>query len=194
MGGARHHCRIGHGRQAPRRQRRRDRAILPSHLAHWGCASSLVCSGDGRRRRGGVHGAAEPAYLESLVGSPVRVPSSAAVGQALGQSPGPQDFSYTRALEAPGAPAFALPSTYDLRPLGRVTSVKDQNPYGTCWSFAACGSLESCLLPGESRDVSEDNMVLTSGFNYPGIPYDAGGQIFMSTALSGPLGRPRLRG
>ena len=60
--------------------------------------------------------------------------------------------------------------------------MKDQNPYGTCWSFAACGSLESCLLPGESRDFSEDNMVLTSGFNYPGAPYDAGGQIFMSTA------------
>ena len=123
-----------------------------------------------------------PTFIESLVGSPVRVPSYAAVGQALGQSPGPQDFSYTRALEAPGTPAFALPTTYDLRTLGRVTSVKDQNPYGTCWSFAACGSLESCLLPGETRDFSEDNMVLTSGFNYPGSPYDAGGQIFMSTA------------
>ena len=123
-----------------------------------------------------------PAYLESLVVSPIGAPSAAAVGQPLGESPGPQDFSYTRDLEMPGVPAFALPSSYDLRTLGRVTSVKDQNPYGACWSFAACGSLESCLLPGESRDFSEDNMVLTSGFDYPGTPYDAGGNIFMSTA------------
>ena len=52
-----------------------------------------------------------PAYLESLVDSPVGAPSSAAVGQALGESPGPQDFSYTSDLEAPGVPAFALPTT-----------------------------------------------------------------------------------
>ena len=135
-----------------------------------------------------------PAYLESLVGSPVRTPSAAAVGQALGESPGPQDFSYTSALEVPGDRAFALPVTYDLRTLGRVTPVRDQNPYGTCWSFAACGSLESCLLPGESRDFSEDNMVLTSGFNYPGSPYDAGGQIFMSTAYLVRWGGPVYEG
>ena len=135
-----------------------------------------------------------PTYLESFVGSPVGAPSSAVVGQALGQSPGPQDFSYTRAMDVPGVRAFALPTSYDLRALGRVTSVKDQNPYGTCWSFAACGSLESCLLPGESRDFSEDNMVLTSGFNYPGSPYDAGGQIFMSTAYLVRWGGPVYEG
>ena len=135
-----------------------------------------------------------PAYMETLVGSPVGAPSSAAVGQALGQSPGPQDYSYTRTLEIPGVGAFALPTSYDLRALGRVTSVKDQNPYGTCWSFAACGSLESCLLPAESRDFSEDNMVLTSGFNYPGSPYDAGGQIFMSTAYLVRWGGPVYEG
>ncbi len=135
-----------------------------------------------------------PAYLESLVGSPVGVPSSAVVGQALGESPGPQDLSYTSAMDVPGVPAFTLPTSYDLRTLGRVTSVKDQNPYGTCWSFAACGSLESCLLPGESRDFSEDNMVLASGFNYPGSPYDAGGQIFMSTAYLVRWGGPVYEG
>lgn len=39
-----------------------------------------------------------------------------------------------------------FPSYYDLRRENTVTSVKDQNPYGTCWTFATYGSLESCLM------------------------------------------------
>jgi C1A family cysteine protease len=124
-----------------------------------------------------------PAYLQSLVGPPLGAPSSAAVGQALGSRPGPQDSLYTRGMQVPAASTRGtLPATYDLRTLSRVTAVKNQEPYGTCWAFAALGSLESCLLTGETWDFSENNMVLTSGFNYPGTLYDAGGQIFMSTA------------
>ena len=136
-----------------------------------------------------------PAFLESLVSLPIGVPSGADVGQALGSRPGPQDFSRTAGMQVPGVRALALPATYDLRTLGRVTPVKNQNPYGTCWSFAACGSLESCILasgalPPEIRDFSEDNMVLTSGFNYPGTLYDAGGQIWMSTSYLARWGGP----
>ena len=123
-----------------------------------------------------------PAFLASLLGSPVGAPSSAIVGQALGERPGPQDLSRTAGMQVPGVRALALPSTYDLRKSKKLTSVKNQNPYDTCWSFASLGSLESCLMPGEILDFSEDNMVLTSGFNYPGTLYDAGGQIWMSTA------------
>jgi C1A family cysteine protease len=124
-----------------------------------------------------------PAFLRSLVGPPLVAPSSVAGGHTLGGRPAPQDFSYTRGMRVPSArETGTLPATYDLRTLGRVTPVKDQDPYGACWAFASCGSLESCLLPGTTWDFSEDNMILTSGFDWSGSPYDAGGHFAMSTA------------
>jgi C1A family cysteine protease len=115
-----------------------------------------------------------PAFLQSLISPLSRPSSSATAGQPLGVRPSPQDMSYTRGMQVPGVRALALPATYDLRTLGRVTSVKDQTPYNTCWSFAACGSLESCLLPGETWDFAEDNMVLACGFDNGGVPYPTG--------------------
>ena len=60
--------------------------------------------------------------------------------------------------------------------------MKAQRPYGTCWAFATFGSLESCLLPGELRDLSEDNIALNAGFDTDGRPYDHGGNFNMSAA------------
>jgi len=89
--------------------------------------------------------------------------------------------------------ARSFPATYDLRTLGRVSSVKDQGPNGTCWAFATMGSLESCLLPGSSFDFSEDNMILTGGFDYAyGGPYETGGGYFKSTAYLARWGGPVL--
>jgi C1A family cysteine protease len=87
-------------------------------------------------------------------------------------------------------PAYA--ASFDLRSVGKVSSVKDQNPWGACWTFAAFASAESCLLPGESNDFSEDNMVLNSGFdNAPEGAYDHGGNSSKATAYlvrwSGPV-------
>jgi len=121
-----------------------------------------------------------PDYLRSLAVASVDALSSAAGRYGLGVRPGPQDFSYARGMQVLGARG-TLPATYDLRTLGRVTSVKDQNPHGTCWAFASLASLESCLLPGETWDFSEDNMLLTSGFDNRGDPYTSG-HILMSTA------------
>ena len=79
---------------------------------------------------------------------------------------------------------YAYPSSFDLRDKGKVSPVKDQSPYGTCWAFAALGSLESNLLPGETWDFSEDNLLWYSGFDNAG--YD-GGNSLMATAYLDPL-------
>ena len=56
--------------------------------------------------------------------------------------------------------ADALPSKYDLRSVNGksyVTSIKNQNPYGTCWAHAAVGAMESnMLIQGKGTfDLSE---------------------------------------
>ena len=106
-----------------------------------------------------------------------------ALGHGLGEIPAPVDLSLLRgAGDAPLVAREALPSSYDLRALGKLTPVRDQGIYGACWTFGAYASLESVLLPGESRDFSEDNMVLNAGFDNGGDPYDSGGNTPMSTA------------
>ena len=59
-------------------------------------------------------------------------------------------------LEVP----LALPATFDWRTSGKVTSVKDQNPCGTCWIFGTLAALESKVLIGESVafNFSEQNV------------------------------------
>ena len=53
----------------------------------------------------------------------------------------------------------ALPDKFDSRVDGYVTSVKNQNPYGTCWAYAAMASLEGSMLVagrvGSDIDLSE---------------------------------------
>ena len=117
-------------------------------------------------------------------------------GHGLGFTPGPIDFGYLRGDQLKGAER-SYPAQYDLRTLGKVSPVGDQYPYGTCWTFATFGSLESCLLPGQSLTFSEDNMVLTNGFDLNSVPsgedlyYDQGGDCVESTAYlarwSGPV-------
>ncbi|MBQ7576870.1 MAG: putative Ig domain-containing protein [Synergistaceae bacterium] len=56
--------------------------------------------------------------------------------------------------------AASIPSKYDLRDVNGkkyVTSIKNQNPYGTCWAHAAIGAMESNYLinGGSALDLSE---------------------------------------
>ncbi len=95
-----------------------------------------------------------------------------------------------------------LPASFDLRDTGVVTSVKDQNPYGTCWTFAAMGSLESQMVDeNPDVDLSEWHLAhytYSEKFGYPytvdydGYVYDAfdsGGNYYMlASMLTGWIG------
>ena len=67
----------------------------------------------------------------------------------------------------------SFPSRFDLRESGRVTPVRSQQAYGTCWIMAATGSLESSVLrlEGIARDFSENNMAdhMASRLDYQGF-------------------------
>ena len=63
-----------------------------------------------------------------------------------------------------------MPESYDLREQETVSSVKNQNPYGTCWAHATLGSMESWLkkTAGVEYDFSENNLVNLNGWDYSG--------------------------
>ncbi|MBU0716233.1 MAG: FG-GAP repeat protein [Verrucomicrobia bacterium] len=110
-------------------------------------------------------------------------------GHGLGYIPSPVDFSYLKGRTPAHTRALrALPSSYDLRTQGKLTPIKDQDPYGTCWAFATYSSLESTLMPAEERYFSVNNMANNHGFDYL---YNNGGDAVMSTAYltrwSGPI-------
>jgi C1A family cysteine protease len=58
----------------------------------------------------------------------------------------------------PWETAAPFPASYDLRDYGKVTPVRSQDNFSTCWIHSAVASLESCLLPGASLDLSENNL------------------------------------
>jgi len=107
----------------------------------------------------------------------------------FGYFPSPLDWSHLRGKRILSSTQSSFPSSYDLRALGKVPPVRDQGSYSTCWAFAALGSLESVLLPSESWNFSEDNLLNTSGFDPD--PYTGGGNYDMATAYlarwSGPV-------
>jgi PGF-pre-PGF domain-containing protein len=73
------------------------------------------------------------------------------------------------------------PAKFDLRDSGKVTPIKDQTYFGTCWAFASMASLESSLMPANPvPDFSEKNLANLAGFDYD-IP-NGGGNMWMSAA------------
>jgi hypothetical protein len=73
---------------------------------------------------------------------------------------------------------LSLPSSFDWRNYGGVTSVKDQDGCGSCWDFAAVGALEAMIkiYGGVTYDLSEQQVLSCAT---PGYGCDGG---WMSTA------------
>lgn len=70
-----------------------------------------------------------------------------------------------------------VPTTYDLRDKLRVSQIRNQGSYGTCWAFAATSALESSLLPEEKALFSVDHMTMSNSFDanqYDGGEYTMG--------------------
>lgn len=70
--------------------------------------------------------------------------------------------TYQKWLRVSSLDASALPTAYDARNEGIVTSVKNQGACGSCWAFAVTGALESHLLKQGStagNDLSEQQQV-----------------------------------
>lgn len=89
--------------------------------------------------------------------------------------------------------ADVFPEKFDLRQRGVITSVKNQSPWGTCWSFGTIAASESSLLSmmgmtaeeyaeqfGEEMDLSEKHLAFFTSTALPALsdypegeyPYD----------------------
>ncbi|MEE0914060.1 MAG: C1 family peptidase [Ruminococcus sp.] len=83
----------------------------------------------------------------------------------------------------------ALPSSYNLADEGYVSDIRNQNPYGSCWSFAALASMESNLIKSENADknidLSEKHLVY---FNYNGADSSSDKSLFAGKDTYSSLG------
>ena len=73
----------------------------------------------------------------------------------------------------------ALPASYDLRERYRISSIRNQGRYGTCWAFGALTAMESALLPENAYTFSVDHMSMSNSFRL--TQYD-GGEYTMGMA------------
>lgn len=81
-----------------------------------------------------------------------------------------------------------LPVSYDGRENGAVSGVRNQNPWGTCWSFVTIGALESSLLSQNiytgDIDLSEYHFL---NYNYQSVTDPQQGTIKDSVKYNGTM-------
>jgi C1A family cysteine protease len=75
------------------------------------------------------------------------------------------DLSHLDEIPVKRVQAPGLPSSFDWRASGNVTSVKNQNSCGTCWIFGTTSVLESAVLINEGAEYnfSEQSIALCVG-------------------------------
>ncbi len=146
-----------------------------------------------------------PAFLRDVssttTSAAYRVKSAATARRPLGLRPSPVDMSHMAGRDVSGlisrragisaAAATSYSASYDLRTTTytKLTAIRDQGYYGSCWTFATYGSLESNLLPSETWDFSENNLAMNSGFDNSD-PMNGGGTSLMSAAYLARWGGP----
>jgi C1A family cysteine protease len=117
-----------------------------------------------------------------LAQRPLKAPKPVYVSppENYGYMPPPVDMKGLRPYAKSLLGQMAPPASWDWRTMNGVTSVKNQNPYGTCWAFATLGDLESKALIRESviHDFSEVNIVAC---NPVGTTCNSGGNSWIST-------------
>ncbi|MGA2822238.1 MAG: C1 family peptidase [Bacteroidales bacterium] len=112
-------------------------------------------------------------------------------GYKTGVIPAPKKLWFPEQTSGKLKQETELPSIYDLRILGKVTSVKNQDGCSTCWAFGSCGSIESDwkVLGLPDNDLSENNMKNCHHFDFD--PCSGGGQSWMVISyfsrLAGPV-------
>ncbi|MBN1163692.1 MAG: hypothetical protein JXB45_03875, partial [Candidatus Krumholzibacteriota bacterium] len=90
---------------------------------------------------------------QTLMKAPQRAYTPSVEDERFGYIPPPMDLSHIQS-RIPAGMLFAPYASFDWRTTGDVSPVKNQNPYGTCWCFAALGDFESKILIDD--DITED--------------------------------------
>ncbi len=106
-----------------------------------------------------------PAFVRYLQEPAGQATGAGIQTHGLGDIPSPVSYPELADAGITGPFVLELNDTYDLRDAGKVSPVRDQNGWGTCWAFATYGSLESSLLPAMNLTFSPKNLINRQGLD-----------------------------
>ncbi len=90
-------------------------------------------------------GMREARATDSIATTSGYIPVDLAGGRAITDAYERGDMEAVNKL-SPHKTRAVIPSSYDARSYGYITSVKNQNPYGTCWAFGTMAPIEAYMI------------------------------------------------